>query len=166
MEKPSQLRIREARAEELVAVEICCSELSRLIPDFEERFLRQEYLVLVAEQRGLIVGGVVGSKDPQHTQNLLPAFRMEFLYVSRAFRNQGIARALFEHLFRLLVSRKFGVILISLFQSYRRGIRFLEHMGFSRRRVHRGRIEFEKSLWESYGVVEEQIEDEGWYWGP
>ncbi|MHA1731360.1 MAG: GNAT family N-acetyltransferase [Promethearchaeota archaeon] len=158
------LIIRRAAPDDLVPLEMSCNEFVRLIPGFQEGFLEGNFVVFLAESDGVVMGAVAGTdrqrKPADGDMAILPAFKLFFLNVNQAFSGRGVGRALFERLIEYLREKKFGVVSISLFQNYTRGIHFFERFGFQKKSVHRGLIELELNLWESFGVVEEEPFDE------
>lgn len=136
----------------------------RLIPDFRERFLKNEFVVFLAVKHGIVVGAAVGTESPEPrtvtSPTLLPAFQIVFLNVSTPFRGHGVGKALFTELLAYLRARHYGMVTMALFQSYASGFLFFEKLGFQKRAVHRGLVELELPLWDSYGVLEDEPIDE------
>ena len=157
----SLLEIREATESDLVELEICCQDYLDLIPNFREDFCQKKNFVFLALLEAEIVGALAAFIDPINTsKNLRPIVQMVFLFVNPPFRNQRVGNSLIIHFLREMQSRNFAAVRIELFKINSSGMRFLQDSGFRDIFEKRGRKVMQISLWDNYGIIDENITEE------
>lgn len=154
-------KIREAKPEDLFALELCCKEVLDLIPDFNELFQKKKLVVFLVFHQNEMGGSIVSFIDPISTsKNFKPIARIISIFVNPSFRRKGLGKALLHYYIERMKDQNIAAVCIELHKIKSAGIKFFEDFGFKQVSEELGRKIFQFSIWDDFGIVDDTLIDE------
>ncbi len=153
--------VREAKVEDLFALEMCCKEFLDLIPDFTSRFHKKELIVFLVFQHNELGGSIVSFIDPISTsKNFKTISQIIFIFINPTFRGNGLGKALLNYYIERMRVQNIAAARIELFKTNSAGIKFFEKAGFKQVSERQGKKILQFSIWDDFGIVDESLIEE------
>lgn len=153
--------IREAKTEDLFALELCCKDYLDLIPDFNNKFQNKEFKVFLIFQQNELGGSLVAFIDPISTsKNFKTIAQIIFIFINPTFRGKGLGKALLNYYIERMREQNIAAVRIELFKTNSGGIKFFEKAGFRHISEKHGRKILQFSIWDDFGIVDESLIEE------
>ncbi len=153
--------IRQAKAEDLFMLEMCCKEYIDLIPDFNNKFQNKELQVFLIFHQNDMGGSLVAFRDPISTsKNFKTIAQIIFIFINPTFRGKGLGKALLNYYIDRMREQNIAAIRIELFKTNSAGIKFFEKAGFKQVLEKQGRKILQFSIWDDFGIVDESLIEE------
>ncbi len=152
---------REAKAEDLFALEMCCKPFLDLIPDFTNKFQKKELLVFLVFQQNELGGSIVSFIDPiSSSKNFKTISQIIFIFINPTFRGKGLGKALLNYYIERMREQNIAAVRIELFKTNSAGIKFFERAGFKQVSEKKGKKILQFSIWDDFGIVDESLIEE------
>jgi GNAT superfamily N-acetyltransferase len=160
MSNKSKIKIKIAKKENLLDLNICAKEFIDLLDNFKRNFLNKQYFVLTAYYNN-ILAGVLVAKDMSHKvdsiERIVPTMSLYLLFVNPQYRDKGIGKKLMNTFLMILKNRGFASIKIKIPRHYKKGINFFLNNEFLNNQFSQAgktdnHVVLEMNLWTDYGI--------------
>lgn len=98
---------------------------------FKKRIESDNYICLIAEQEGIVVGYLAGGLLPTESWRPVKRTELENMFVKENFRSQGIGAKLVEDFLKWSKQQGVEKALVVAYASNQEAIKFYQKMGFS-----------------------------------
>jgi len=164
-ENRSKIIIKIANKENFFDLSLCAEEYIELIDNFRQKFLNEQFFVLLAYWNNVLAGILVAEDNSQKVDSLekiLPTMSLSLLFINPNYRHKGLGKRLMNCLIMILLKKGFASISIELPKNYKEGIHFFLHndfLNYKFRQIEKTdtKIILEMNLWNDYGIRDCQL---------
>lgn len=97
---------------------------------FTERDARPDYLLLVAENAGSIIGYLAGYVSPPNEYHTVTSATLESIYVLEGFRDQSVGRQLTQYFVEWSKGQEAARMTVTAYYANALALEFYERLGF------------------------------------
>lgn len=161
----SKIIIKVADDESFFDLNLCAEEYIELIDNFKQKFLDEQFFILIAYCNNVLAGILVAednSRKVDSLEKILPNMSLSLLFINPNYRHKGLGKRLINCLLMILLKKGFASISIELPKNYKEGIHFLLHndfLNYKFRQIEKTdtKIILEMNLWNDYGIRDCQL---------
>lgn len=153
--KNSKVSIKVASENDIIDINLCAEEYLQLLEDFEVKYSKGDYFILIAYYDNILAAVLVAEKRIHKVDSLetiVPKSRLCLIYVNSLYRKKQIASRLLDFFKKVQKEKGIASIFVELPLKYQKGIKFFEKNDFQITGKNKDKFYLEFYLWNDFGL--------------